>query len=205
MNFTQWAKDLWSGGDRGASSINELATYDKYGQNSSAFFVATFTQDNSGSNVPISIYQCNLFNVSRTVEFRFLNGQSSFLIQNTTILNPANIGQINTAFYGDSARSYMFMSDALGEVLLGLIGVYNKEYLVTARTNILTTPLVTSQDFPSFLNTFLQLEQGTQTEKPLGRAIEEVMLNITLSLFSRPQYRYAVANFTFVCTLTWLD
>jgi hypothetical protein len=188
MDFGKWATDVWSikaSDAESSATANELLTYDDYGQNSSALFVATFTQDNA-VNVPISVYQCNLFNATHTVEFRFTNGTTSYDVQNSKIHNPTSMGQINPALRdrGDPVRSYMSMTDALGGVLVGLIGV-DYGYLSAIRTQIMITPLVTASDFPLELIPFEDGE-GSRTNKSLGQSIEELMMNMTLSLFATP-------------------
>jgi hypothetical protein len=166
---------------------DDLATTDEYSTTAASLILATWndTGDTTGFTT-LAVYECGLYNASYTVEFKFINGLSSYSIQDKYTINPVNYSQIDTSLNGDPARSYMSLMDALGIILVGSVQTYEQSIDVM-HTTILDTPLVRAKDFPQDLE-FYKLGEGAAINKTLGTLVEELMTNLTMSYFSLPDY-----------------
>jgi len=81
------------------------------------------------------------------------------------------------------------MLDAVGRIVLGVMGV-NEENTLQTSSMILNTALVTSKEFPPPPES--DYAQYPQLDTSLSTAIGDLMMNLTLSLLAQPQYQYAI-------------
>jgi hypothetical protein len=160
-----------------------LSTVDTHSKDSAGLFVAALDYS-FASDIPIlqsmSVYECRLSNASYSLTFEFTNGFGAYSIRNMSMANPVAYPGSPLA---SPAVSYISMLDSLGQVLFGAIRMNSDSEIIVRETSVLKTSFATTKDFPSSLNF-----QGGQRSATLGSAIEELMVNMTVSLFSSNQY-----------------
>ncbi|KAK1256362.1 hypothetical protein MKX07_008621 [Trichoderma sp. CBMAI-0711] len=162
------------------------------------FFVA-FPTYGSFANRTI---ECGLYNSSYHMDLRFENGKQAIKIRNSTRLNPVSVA--TTAGQGDHVLpqvAYVSIMDALGGTLMGKIIATRYGSLQPIRTQILSTVLTQARDMQilqrGFGNTgILGAKSGSGTNLTMAETLEQLVSNITLSLFSNPELLRSVGNST---------
>lgn len=133
--------------------------------------------------------ECGLYNTSYHVEFNFLNTTQNIVVKNATRLN--GVGSNATLMYPQKPDAFAAMSiiDALGSILMGSILSSHYSFNVPTRTQILSTVLMQTTEMK---NLNMQGNWATSPgesrfgvgEGSLSLALEQLVTNMTLSLFS---------------------
>ena len=153
------------------------------------FFVA-FPTYGSFANRTI---ECGLYNSSYHVDLRFENGKQAIKIRNSTRLNPVSVA--TTAGQGDHVLpqvAYVSIMDALGGTLMGKIIATRYGSLQPIRTQMLSTVLTQARDMQNLQRGFgntgiLGAKSGSGTNLTMAETLEQLVSNITLSLFSNSE------------------
>jgi hypothetical protein len=186
-DLTQYALELWEGAADPNVLITDLETIDEESTVAAQVFVATWNNTNVDEpNMPLSVYECSLYNASYKLQLDFVNGTGSYEIKQRSMVNPVSINDIDTTVFGDPARAYMSIMGAINEALVGAVQTYGRNFGIT-QTIIMKTSLAFTKDFPPNLQV-LPFRLGADTDKLLGTAVEEFMMNVTMSLLSVSDY-----------------
>jgi hypothetical protein len=167
-------------------------TVDGESVDAAQIFIATWNQPEAE---PLRVYKCSLHNASYEVNFNFTNGISAYKIQQKTLLNPVAYADASNSFVdvnyvSTPPRGYLALMDALGKILIGYVTTFEFETSINElRTIILKTPLIETSDFSSALSNLGFGDVAVNsTTKTLGTAVEEMMTNLTISLFSQSHF-----------------
>ncbi|KAL7814198.1 hypothetical protein V8C44DRAFT_326045 [Trichoderma aethiopicum] len=169
------------------------------------FFVA-FPTYGSFANRTI---ECGLYNSSYHVDLKFENGKQAIKIRNSTRLNPVSVA--TTAGQGDHVLpqvAYVSIMDALGGTLMGKIVATRYGSLQPIRTQILSTVLTQASDMQNLQRGFgntgiLGAKSGSGTNLTMAETLEQLVSNITLSLFSSPELLRSFDNSTTGNVTVW--
>jgi hypothetical protein len=167
-----------------SSEVHQYATVDEWSSTAAQIYVATFIADRQPDLIA---YECSLYNTSYTIEFAFTDGLGSFEVQDESIMNPVNFSAARVMSDYVTA-SYISMLDAIGKIMIGVVRgtVSTHSGFTTSGATILTTVLSTCEDFPQPASSHLSL--GLQSNKTLDIAVSDLMMNLTLSLLTQPEY-----------------
>lgn len=136
--------------------------------------------------------ECGLYNSSYNVDLRFDNGKQTINIRNLTRLNPVSVATVTGQ--GDHTIpevAYVSIMDSLGGILMGKIIATRYGSLQPVRTQVLSTVLTQAHDMQYLQNGFGQAgilgeKSGNGTNLTMAETLEQLVSNITLSLFSNP-------------------
>ena len=148
--------------------------------------------DGFSTNFSASTYEtieCGLYNASYVVKFSFNNGLQDVVVTDMTKLNGVygqqaydQCGWVDGPCSGP-AMAYYSLMDALGNQMIGTLGSFEHGPPLPDRTQITNTVLLETMDIQNSIKaTYRQpLSIANMT---LGEALEQSILNATLSLFS---------------------
>ncbi|KAE9371044.1 hypothetical protein N431DRAFT_491492 [Stipitochalara longipes BDJ] len=156
---------------------------------------ATATESNGA--FPASAYEtieCGLYNTSYVVNFTFNNGRQEVIVTNMTQLNGVsswawyNLCSYDWGPCAGPGMAYNSIIDALGNILIGYLAIQPYGDMASTRTQIMSTVLIETTDLQGNLrgspsNDGLR-EQMSIANMTLSEALEQIVLNTTLSLFS---------------------
>ncbi|PTB70916.1 hypothetical protein BBK36DRAFT_1108252 [Trichoderma citrinoviride] len=153
--------------------------------------------------------ECGLYNSSYHVDLRFENGRQAIKIRNSTRLNP--VSGATTAGQGDHILpqvAYISIMDALGGTLMGKIMATRYGSLQPVRTQVLSTVLTQAHDMQYLQRGFgdtgiLGAKSGSGTNLSMAKTLEQLVSNITLSLFSSPELLRSLDNSTTGNVTVW--
>jgi hypothetical protein len=144
-----------------------------------------------------NISECGLYNASYTANFTFSNGQQKIRVVNKTLLNSvestANLSTDVDLYVQNEAISqpYVSLMGSLNQLLLGFISGVDDFGLVYSTTQMPLTVLSETSELQAFLSRASNVPNDiVSTSGPLKMAnmtmiaaVEELFLNMTLSLF----------------------
>ncbi|PTB48336.1 hypothetical protein M431DRAFT_513743 [Trichoderma harzianum CBS 226.95] len=146
--------------------------------------------------------ECGLYNSSYSVDLGFENGKQTINIRNLTRLNPVSVATVTGQ--GDHTLpevAYVSIMDSLGGILMGKIIATRYGSLQPVRTQVLSTVLTQTHDMQYLQNGFGQTgilgeKSGNGTNLTMAETLEQLVSNITLSLFSNPDLLRSLDNST---------
>ncbi|KAL6791487.1 hypothetical protein GGI42DRAFT_335764 [Trichoderma sp. SZMC 28013] len=153
--------------------------------------------------------ECGLYNSSYNVDLRFDNGKQTINIRNLTRLNPVSVATVTGQ--GDHTIpevAYVSIMDSLGGILMGKIIATRYGSLQPVRTQVLSTVLTQAHDMQYLQNGFGQAgilgeKSGNGTNLTMAETLEQLVSNITLSLFSNPDLLRSIDNSTTGNVTVW--
>jgi len=147
--------------------------------------------------------ECGLYNTSYVVNFTFINGQQDIKVTNMTQLNGVS-NQLSYSICGESERDagepcsgpvlgYISILDALDKILMGFLT--NDQYRVigSTRMQIINTVLMETMELQGLQNADAGGIKGLSeplsiANMTMSDALEQIILNTILSLFSDPYF-----------------
>ncbi|KAE9381012.1 hypothetical protein N431DRAFT_363157 [Stipitochalara longipes BDJ] len=187
-----------------ASTVS-LYTFDMVSNDHARLFATVPKLETNETNLyQPSWYQtieCGLYNTSYVVNFTFVNGQQNITITNKTQLNGVS-NQLSYSICEESEGSadepcsgpvlgYMSLLDALDNILMGFLTNDQYNVIGSTRTQITNTVLMETMELQGLLNAGAGLGGIKGLSEPLSianmtmsKALEEIIQNATLSLFS---------------------
>ncbi|KAL7941455.1 hypothetical protein V8C42DRAFT_335183 [Trichoderma barbatum] len=153
--------------------------------------------------------ECGLYNSSYDVDLSFENGKQAIKVRNLTRLNPVSVA--TTAGQGDHtipAVAYVSIMDALGGMLMGKIIATRYGSLQPVRTQVFSTVLTQAHEMQYLQRGFgetsiLGEKTGITTNLTIIETLEQLVSNITLSLFSNPELLRSLDNSTLGNVTAW--
>ncbi|KAF5007170.1 hypothetical protein FDECE_6480 [Fusarium decemcellulare] len=141
-----------------------------------------------------STIECGLYNSSYTVDFNYQDSQQTISVRNVTRVNGVTSELAFDACDGDTCSvpvvAYVSIMDAMGRLLLGQLDISNVGSMIPMRTQISTTVLMQTAEMQRLHNR-TTVAGNKFTPEPLSianitiaDALEQLFLNMTLSLFS---------------------
>ncbi|KAN0096013.1 hypothetical protein V8E51_014818 [Hyaloscypha variabilis] len=135
--------------------------------------------------------ECGLYNTSYVVNFTLSNGQQEVIVTNMSQLNGVNSSiwcNLEIDIFvpcAEDGMAYNSIMDALGNILIGWLA---SNGIDPRRTQIMSTVLMESIELQGILRRYDSTnglsEQLSIANMTLSEALEQIVLNATLSLFS---------------------
>ncbi|KAH8892357.1 hypothetical protein GQ53DRAFT_619752, partial [Thozetella sp. PMI_491] len=134
--------------------------------------------------------ECGLYNASYAVNFTFVNGQ-----QNVTVENKIREGvsssqaqticpELNGIPCTGDATAYVAIMDSLGMILQGYISVAADETFDPVNTQITRSVMIETTEMQYLEQPYLKTAGLSIANMTMAMALEDIVLNTTLSLFS---------------------
>ncbi|KPM43804.1 hypothetical protein AK830_g2725 [Neonectria ditissima] len=137
-----------------------------------------------------TIIDCGLYNSSYVVDFSFKNDQQQITVRNSTRLNGvlANQQSFNSPLDVPGV-AYTSILDALGGLLVGTLRASQYGYVTAFNTHITSTILMQTQEMQRIAvatrwSDSEPSEEQTLANMTMSEAVEQLVTNTTLSLFS---------------------
>ncbi|KAH7156799.1 hypothetical protein EDB81DRAFT_787984 [Dactylonectria macrodidyma] len=138
--------------------------------------------------------ECGLYNSSYVVDFSFTNGQQDVTVRNRTRLNGVtwSSGGITTS-YNVQQVAYTAIINALGNLLVGTLRRSQYGYITARNTLITSTILMQTTEMQRLLAVTQSFfddapEKLSLRNMTMSRALEQIVANTTLSLFSNSYF-----------------
>jgi hypothetical protein len=166
------------------------ASYDQFSNDRMRLFIYT-----RGSTHNIS--ECGLYNASYTANFTFSNNQQKIRVVNKTLLNgvkrPANWSADYDLYSQNDAISkpYVSLMGSLNPLLLGFVIGLDYSGVLYSTTQMPSTVLSETSELQAFMSRTANVSNDivstsgllTMANMTMIAAVEELFLNMTLSLF----------------------
>jgi hypothetical protein len=193
--------------DTNIASAANLYAFDEVSVDHARIFA---TIPKLGSNEMDLLYQpsgyqtieCGLYNTSYVANFTFINGQQDIKVTNMTQLNGVSY-QLSYSICGESEDAsepcsgpvlgYMSILDALDNILMGFLTNDQYQVIGSFRTQITNTVLMETMELQGLqrggTNDIKGLSEPLSiSNMTMSDALEQIILNTTLSLFSDPYF-----------------
>jgi len=180
-----------AGNPNGPSNTDLL--YGTYGESPIEIFVASRRFDDNKPLEDWTVLNCSLYNGSYKVDFNF-TGREQHVAPRVDLLNSINVtSAYEEGFLGMPVVNYLAMMDMLSKVLSGYvrraIDVDKVSRSQIERTQVLEAYLAwTTESIPVFEAVFQTDDFRDIGNYSLAGAIEELFVNMTLSLFQTPEW-----------------
>ena len=183
-----------------------LPTLDVVSPDRARFFITLPTKAFGMAN---EIIECGLYNTSYTANFTFNNGQQDITVTNVTRINGITGDIVVNSFtsepslctqtfpcYGTGLASISIMQ-ALGTLLIGLLTSSTEPKVIDYdQTQITTTILMETEELQEVTNSAGGgMEQVSIANVKMAQALEDLVTNITISLFSDSYFLYVSLPF----------
>ncbi|KAH7155246.1 hypothetical protein B0J13DRAFT_582323 [Dactylonectria estremocensis] len=176
--------------DRGLTT--NLITLDT--SHSSTDHAKIFVVVPSSYGIANTTIECGLYNSSYAVDFSFTNGQQDVIVRNRTRLNGVtwSSGGITTS-YNVQQVAYTAIMNALGNLLVGTLRRSQYGYITPRNTLVTSTILMQTEEMQRLLAVTQSFfddapERLSLRNMTMSRALEQVVTNTTLSLFSNSYF-----------------
>ncbi|KAK7419752.1 hypothetical protein QQX98_003124 [Neonectria punicea] len=165
-----------------------VATYDisKTSTDHARLYVVVPNADGTANTT----IECGLYNSSYLVDFTFKNDQQDIVVRNSTRVNGVTSSQ--NSFYEPQSVAqvaYTAILDALGGLLVGTLRLSQYGYITSASTHITSTILMQTEEMQRLAAVTRASDDDRSEEQTLAsmtmrEALEQLVTNTTLSLFS---------------------
>ena len=197
--------------DHDGTGCSVLGTSGGFGSDPTTLYIGSHSQDGAGW----SLLGCSLHNASYTTTFNY-NEAVETIAATRHITNSLSYFDSNGFTHNESGVSlteaqrvitnYQAVMDAFGKIMVG--GIWDIVAVSGPGTQTAATSILDTK-----LSSLVQYHKGNSTTL-LARTTEQLFENITLSLFSRPDYvstnatnfmptKVAISTYTNIYTYSW--
>jgi hypothetical protein len=175
-------------------SIQTPNTLDQVSTDRARLYATILNSSVASSASGYKTIECGLYNTSYVVNFTFSNGQQDVIVTNMTQLNGVNSNLWYT-LCGDNwgpcagpGMAYNSILDTLGNLIIGSLAVEQYGSINSNRTQLASTVLMETMEIQGLLRADPSIsglsEPLSIANMTMSEALEQIVLNTTLSLFS---------------------